>query len=76
MIRDFLGLVAIAVGVASISAWLIMQGWLEGFAYATKIPQYAFFVAGLSAFLMAIIATSYQSLRVSQANPVDALRHE
>ncbi len=76
MVRDFLILVLIAVIFASAIAWCAMSEWLEGFAFATDMPWYAFVIAGLSAFLMALIATSYQSLRVSKANPVEALRYE
>ena len=76
MVRDFLVLVAVALGIASLVAWLAMGRWLSEFAFATPMPWYAYLVAGLAALLMALLATAYQSLRVAQANPVESLRHE
>lgn len=74
--RDFAWLVLIAMGVASLAAWLTMRDWLSGFAYATDMPWYAYLLAGGVALLVATIATSYHSLRVAQANPVEALRDD
>jgi putative ABC transport system permease protein len=74
--RDFACLVLIAMGVASLAAWWVMRDWLGGFAYATDMPWYAYFLAGGVALLVATVATSYHSLRVARANPMEALRDE
>lgn len=35
--KDFIGLVAIAVLIASPVAWLLMENWLREYAYRTNI---------------------------------------
>ena len=74
--RDFAYLVLIAVGVASLGAFVLLREWLAGFAFATRMPWHAYLLAGALALLVALLATSYHALRVSRANPVEALRQE
>ncbi|MEM9986896.1 MAG: FtsX-like permease family protein, partial [Bacteroidota bacterium] len=76
LVKDFTVLVLVAVVIASAGAWLGLTKWLSGFAFRADMPWWAYFLAGVAALLMTLLATSYHSLRVSRANPVDALRHE
>jgi putative ABC transport system permease protein len=74
--KDFLGLVAIAIVIATPIAWYCMHSWLQGFAYRTPVSWWIFAAAGASALLIAFLTVSYQALRAAMANPVDALRSE
>lgn len=73
---DFIRLVAIGVVVAIPLSWYMMNKWLEHFAYRTSISWKVYAVAGLLAFLIAIITVSFQSIKAALANPVKSLRSE
>jgi putative ABC transport system permease protein len=74
--RDFLKLVLIG----NIIAWPIahygMNKWLEDFAYRIDISPWIFVLAGIAAFLIAVVTVSFQSVKAALANPVKSLRSE
>jgi len=74
--KDYLGLVVIAIVVASPIAWYAMNKWLQDFAYRINIQWWVFALTGVIALLIAFITTSFQSLKAAMANPVDSLRSE
>lgn len=74
--RDFLGLVVIAILIASPLAWYFMYRWLLDFPYKTPISWWIFAVAGLSAVLIAFITVSVQAIKAATVNPVKSLRSE
>ena len=73
---DLLKLVAIAVLIAIPVSWYVMHSWLQGFAYRTTIGWSVYAIAGVLAFLIAILTVSVQSVRAALANPVRSLRME
>ncbi len=74
--REVVGLVGIAVLIASpVAAWL-MKEWLQGFAYRITIGWWVFVLAGAAAVVVALITVSLQTLRAATANPVQHLRAE
>jgi len=68
------------VMAANIIAWplayLLMNKWLQGFAYRTTITPVIFIVTGVVAFFIAIITVSYQSVKAALADPVRSLKYE
>src|ERR1700722_7540532 len=74
--KDFLGLVLIAIVIASPLAWYFMYRWLQDFAYRTPISWWIFAVAGISAVLIAFLTVSVQAIKGAMANPVKSLRSE
>ncbi len=73
---DFLKWIAIAVLIASPVAWIVLNRWLEGFAYRTALSWWIFFLAAFLSMAVAILAISWQTIRISTGNPVNALRNE
>jgi ABC-type antimicrobial peptide transport system permease subunit len=71
--REFLQLVALSLVIAFPVAWYTMQQWLQEFAYRVRIDAWVFFTAGTSAFLVAFLTVSYQTIRTAMENPVNAL---
>lgn len=65
---------------ANIAAWPIayyaMNKWLQDFAYRIDITIWPFLLAGLAAFIIALLTVSWQAIRAAMANPVEALRYE
>jgi ABC-type antimicrobial peptide transport system permease subunit len=74
--KDFLKLITIAIVIASPFAWLVMNKWLQDYAYRISISWWIFFVAGLSAIIIAFITIGFQAVKAAIANPVKSLRVE
>jgi putative ABC transport system permease protein len=74
--KDFLRLVVIAIVIASPLAWIIMHGWLQGYAYRTPLHWWIFAVAALAAVVIAFVTVSFQAIKAAMANPVKSLRAE
>ncbi|MYI99262.1 MAG: FtsX-like permease family protein [Gemmatimonadetes bacterium] len=73
---EFVGLVLIANVFAWPAAWLIMQRWMESFAYRTEIGWEIFFLSGVTALLITLVTIGYRVVRTALANPADVLRNE
>jgi putative ABC transport system permease protein len=74
--REFAKWVLIANLIAWPTAYLIMQNWLSGFAYRTRIGIFAFGLATVMAFLIALLTVSFQAVKAAVSDPVQALRHQ
>lgn len=74
--KDFIKLVGAAFVLAMPAAYLLMQRWLDTFAYRVEISARIFLLAGLAALGIALLTVSYQSVRAALADPVQSLRYE
>jgi len=74
--KDFIKLVFISILIAAPLAWLVMQKWLQGFAYRESIHWWIFAVTGAGALIIAFITMSFQSIKAALANPIESLRSE
>jgi putative ABC transport system permease protein len=63
-------LIAIPIG------WLVMNAWLQDFAYRIHIQWWMFLLAAATALLIALATLSFQSIKAAIANPVKSLRSE
>lgn len=73
---EFIMLVLIAFGLASLAAYFAMEKWLQDFQYSIQIGAGVFLLAGGAALLTALITISFQALKAAISNPADALRSE
>jgi ABC-type antimicrobial peptide transport system permease subunit len=74
--NDFLKLVGIAMLVAFPVAWLLINQWLQGFAYKIDIEWWMFALAAVLTICIALLTISYQIVKAALANPVRSLRSE
>jgi len=74
--RDFIGLIAIAAAIAFPLAYWGSNKWLEGYKFRIHFDVWYFIVPVVTAFLLAAITISYQSIRAAMANPVKSLKSE
>lgn len=74
--KDFLQLIIIAFFIAAPVAWLLMNKWLQDFAYRTTISWWVFAVAVCAALLITCIAVGFQTIKAAIANPIKSLRTE
>ena len=72
--------VAVQVGVGILVAWpvtyLLMNRWLEQFAYRIDLGPGLFLVGAAVASALAMFTVSWQTIRAALGNPVDSLRYE
>lgn len=74
--REFGKLILIAFIIAAPVAWWAVNWWLKNYTYKTEIGVLVYLAAGASAFIVAWLTMSYQSIRAATNNPVDSLRSE
>jgi len=74
--RDFIKLVGIANVIAFPIAYIIVDKWLSAFEYRISISVLPFLMAVTLSVLIAILTVSLQSVKVTKANPIDALKYE
>ncbi|MCP4723548.1 MAG: FtsX-like permease family protein [bacterium] len=74
--KEFSGWVLLANILAWPSAWFVMNKWLQNFAYRTDISFGLFLIAGLFAFIIALVTVGIQAIKAAYSNPVNALRYE
>ena len=74
--QEFLVLIGLAVLLAVPNTYILMNSWLEGFAYRHEISWMTFVLAALLVLLIAALTISYHTLRAARVNPVRALRYE
>jgi putative ABC transport system permease protein len=57
-------------------AYLLMQRWLEGFAYHIALSPLVFLGASVMALVIALVTVSGHAVLVARARPTEALRYE
>jgi hypothetical protein len=73
---SFLKPVVIGILVAFPVAGLIMNQWLQDFAYKIDIEWWIYALAGLATIAIAMLTVSFESIRSALTNPVKNLRTE
>lgn len=73
---EFIKWVLIANVIGWIIAYFFSENWLQGYASRINLPVSPYFIAGVLSIIIAIATVSYQSIKASNANPVDALKYE
>jgi putative ABC transport system permease protein len=74
--KDFTKWVLAANLVAWPIAYFAMHRWLQDFAYRIKISWWMFVLAGMLAFIIALLTVSFQVLKAAGKNPVESLQYE
>lgn len=74
--RDFSKLVLLATIVSTPFAAIMMNRWLQNFAYRTQVNVGQILIVGILAQLITLATISVQTLRASLANPVHSLKTE
>lgn len=72
--RDFLTLIAQAIIIGSPLAWMVMNRWLEDFAYRIEVDWTIIGGAGLLTLLVAWCTVAWQSIKAARTNPSEVLR--
>jgi putative ABC transport system permease protein len=73
---EFIRLILIAMGIAIPMAILIMQSWLENFAYRTRINVPVILIGSVIVLSLSMLTISYQAIKSALTNPARGLRTE
>lgn len=73
---SFLLMVFIANIVAWPLAYLLVNAWLNGFAYRMELDVWPFLLAMLISMLITLVTVSFRSLKAARTNAIDALKYE
>jgi putative ABC transport system permease protein len=76
LFKEIFYLIAVAAVIAVPISLLLINMWLENFAYQVGINSYIFVITTMAALTIAFLTASYHCIRVARANPVEALRYE
>jgi len=74
--KDFAKLVVAAFVVAAPIAFILMNRWLQDFAYRTSLGVDVFLFSGILALAIACFTVGYQAIKAALLNPVETLRYE
>lgn len=74
--KDFIGLVLLAIVIASPVGWYLMKRWLQDYAYRVSIGWWVFPVAAVLVLFIAASTIGFQAIKAALANPVKSLRTE
>ena len=73
---EFTVTILISSLVASLLAYYFMRDWLESFEYRTQMGPWIFFVAAITAILIALITIGAQTFKTAHQNPAETLKYE
>jgi putative ABC transport system permease protein len=76
LIKEYLKLVFIAFIIAIPLTIYVMDLWLVNFAYRIHIPGSIFILSGFIVSFIAFFTISFQTIKVANSNPVNALKYE
>jgi putative ABC transport system permease protein len=73
---EFLKFVAISIAVAAPCAWIIMNKWLQNFAYHVDLSWSSIAFAGSATVSVAALTIGIQTIKAALKNPVDAIKED
>ncbi len=74
--KELILLIIISFLIAIPTAWYVMSGWLQGFAYRISLSAGVFALAIISSVTIAWLTVGYKAVRAALVNPVKSLRSE
>lgn len=69
-------LVIVAFVIGAPLAYWLMEQWLQDFAYRITPSVWIFIGVGFGTLLIAILITSYHSVKAALTNPIKVLKDE
>ena len=74
--RQFISWIGISFIIAIPITWLLLNRWLENFAYHTDMSIGIYLASGLFVLLITLLTVSWHSYKAASGNPVKVLRSE
>jgi len=74
--NNFVRMVLLANLLAMPATWMVMNRWIQTYAYRAPISAWTFVLAAGASVIVTLLTVTYQSVRAAWANPADSLRNE
>ena len=74
--KEFIKLVLLASLIAWPVAYLMMDSWLDNFAYRTTRSPWLFLLSAALAVVITLVTVGDQAIKAARTNPVTALQYE
>ncbi len=74
--KEFIKWVTLSVIIACPLGWIIMNKWLQDFAYRTNMSAWIFILAIIFAYAISFITVAWHAWKTARTNPIEALRYE
>ena len=74
--KEFLSLIVVALVIATPISYLILENWLENYAYRAPLGWWLYLLGGLCSFTLAFLAVGWKVYKAIVSDPVDSLRYE
>ncbi|NOX17729.1 MAG: FtsX-like permease family protein [Chlorobi bacterium] len=74
--KEFVLLVVVSTLIASPVAYILMNKWLQNFAYRININVWMFLISGSMALAIALFTVSIIAIKAALSNPINSLRSE
>ena len=74
--KDIMRWFLIGFFLSCIVSWIVMNKWLENFAYRVSIDWWVFILGGFVVLVIATFSVSWQTWKAAVKNPVEALKYE
>ncbi len=74
--KEFVALLAVGLLLAIPLGWLLMDNWLQAFAFRINLGVKVFAITAGVSFVVSAVSIGYQTIRAARANPVESLRYE
>ncbi len=74
--KEYVKLILIANLIAVPIVWLLMNQWLQTFAFRIGIEIWIFLLAAVVTLIIALITVSFQSIKAALISPAHSLRYE
>lgn len=74
--QSYFRLILIAVLLAAPFTYMVMENWLQNYAFKIEISSWVFVLSAGISIVFALLTVSFQAVRAAMANPVESLRYE
>lgn len=74
--KEFVIIILVSAGISIPIVWLLINRWLENFAYKTNITVLIFVISFLVTLITALLFINIRAARAAVENPVKALRYK
>ncbi|NJN43105.1 MAG: FtsX-like permease family protein [Flammeovirgaceae bacterium] len=74
--KEYVLLVIVALVISVPATFYLMGEWLKSFEYRVSIGLSIFLLSGVAALVIALLAISYQTLKVAWTQPAETLKYE
>jgi hypothetical protein len=74
--REFVALVAVAIGIGAPVAYWAMQQWMQNFAFQANMGVGLFLAVGVVTLAVTLLAVGYHATRAALTDPATTLRDE